>query len=465
MDQKTVIIVAAVIVAVAIVAVGFMAFNNGGGSGSSEDDGRTYTIDTELRVFGNANNDKYLNDKDVTFIKDIVNGKSAWNSAENPLADVNADGKITSKDYEMVQDYIDGKNGTMYYVDWNNQRSSVDYPLTRVLDNGTYGIHSMMSTGLDWMIILGLYDNVTYMSNGDIGPDDLDLELYPNADKMKVFKDIRLTSDHYETFINEKIKISMGDKRWYDESFLKAVEDNYGKYNLNIIKLPMNRTVDGITWEDTMITLGAMCNLQDKTSAYIKYTEKVDAAIDKAIADADVGTKTYMMPYTAPGYDLNPMYVDAHGTGSVLMADVYTIEKLPLSSAVSVVTADGFDAVEAETIIKYNPNVLIISSFGYASSKTMTQEQYIEHFEDIAEIFDSMGYTGEIYGIAFENCTMAGSAFLLTLASMVWEDAFSESEAWALMYEYYHNFTNYKGTLDDLKDSKFAVWEYSYLDY
>ena len=59
------------------------------------------------------------------------------------------------------------------------------------------------------------------------------------------------------------------------------------------------------------------------------------------------------------------------------------------------VTADGFDAVEAETIIKYNPNVLIISSFGYASSKTMTQEQYIEHFEDIAEIFDSMGYTGE----------------------------------------------------------------------
>ena len=372
---------------------------------------------------------------------------------------------VESKDGVPVpmegQIYIDGKSGTMYYVDWSNKKSSVDYPLTDVLENGKYGIHSMFSTGLDWMIILGLYDNVTYMSNGDIGPGDLDTTLYPNADKMGVFNDMKLSNDHYETFIKEKLKITMGDQRFYLDTFLNSVEKNYDNYNLNVIKLPMNRVYGGVSWEDSIITLGAMFNLQNKTAGYITYLEKIDTKVNEAITIADVGAKTYLMPYTAPGYDLNPMYIDAHGSGSVMMGDVYTVEKLPLASAVSVITADGFDAVEAETIIKYNPDVLIISSFGYASSKTTTVEEYEEHFEDIAEIFRTMGYKNPIYGIAFENCCMAGSAFLLTLAADIWPDAFNEDDAWSLMYEYYDNFTNYDGSLNDLKDSKFAVWKYS----
>jgi len=461
MDSKTVITIAVVAI-VAVVAIGAVAaislMNNGGGS-SGDDDDKTYSIDTKMRVFGNANNDYYLDEGDLVLIQAFIDGDVAWSSTTYPLADVNGDGQITSADYNLVKDYIDGKSGTMYYVDWNNKKSSVDYPLTDVLDDG-YGIHSMFSTGLDWMIILGLYDEVTYMSNGDIGPSDLDTTLYPDADKMGVFNNMMLTNDNYETFINEKLKITMGDQRFYQETFLNSVENNYDNYNLNVIKLPMNRTAGNATWEDSMITLGAMFNLQDKTAPYIAYLEKVNATVTLAIAEADVGTKTYLMPYTAPGYDLNPMYVDAHGSGDVLLGDVYTVEKLPLASAVSVVTADGFDAVEAETIIKYNPDVLIIASFGYATSKTMTKEQYTDHFEDIAEVFRTMGYTNPIYGIAFENCNMAGSAFVLTLGNAIWGDAFDETEAWNLMYEYYHKFTNYDGTLQDLKDSKFAVWTY-----
>ena len=460
MDNKNIPIIAAVIVIVAIVAIGAVVIMNNNKSdngGSSGDDTRTYDVNTSLRVFGNADNNNYLNKADLTFIKNIIDGKEKWDSATNPLADVNNDGKITNTDYDMVKDYLDGKKGTMYYVDWDNKRSSVPFPLTDALTDGK--IHVGFSTGLDWFIILGLYDKVAWMGHGDIGPSTLDTELYPNITSVKEVTG-SVTNDMYENMVKDKIKITMTDKRFYETAFLNTVANNYDNYALNVIKLPMNRSYGDATWIDSLVTLGAMCNLQDKTKAYIEYVEKVEKKIEDAIIAADVGSKTYIMPYYAPDYGLNPLYVDAHGTGDVLLADVYTVEMLPLFNGVSVYTADGFDAVDIESIKKYNPNVLIISSFGYATSKTTSTEQYFEDVTALAEEFRNIGYEGQIVSIAFENCTMAGPSFILSLASILWPDAFDEDEAWDIMYEYYHNFTNYKGTMDDLKASKFAVWEY-----
>ena len=458
MDNKTTIIIAVVAVVIIAAVAAFVVMNNGNGGGSEPtDDDKEYYIDTKLRVFGNANNDDYLDNKDLAFIKDIADGKTSWHSTANPLADANVDGKVDSKDYNLVKDFLDGKEGTMYYVDWDNKKSAVDYPLTRVLNDG--GIHTVFSTGLDWLIIYGIYDKVTWMSNGDIGPSDLVTDLYPNIDKVKEVKG-RLTNDTYESMIKDKIKITMGDKKFYEDSFLNAVEKNFDNYNLNVIKLPMNRAHGDVTWFDTFITLGAMLNLQDKSKAYINYVEKVENKVIEAVKKADVGSKTYIMPYFAPGYDLSPLYVDAHGVGNVILADVYTVEMLPLYNGVSVYTSDGFDAVDIETIKKYNPNVLIISNFGYATSKTTSEEKLISDLNDIGDEFRAVGYTGQIVSIAFENCTMAGPSFILCLANLLWPDAFDEDEAWQMMYEYYHDFTNYKGSLEDLKASKFAVWEY-----
>ena len=457
MDNKAIAIIGVVIVAIVAIAAVFVVMGGNGG-GEPTDDDKEYTIDTKLRVFGNANNDNYLDSQDLTVIKNIVDGKAVWHSSQNPLADANVDGKVDKKDYDLVKDFLDGKEGTMYYVDWDNKKSAVDYPLTRVLDDGY--IHTVFSTGLDWLILYDLYDKVTWMSNGDIGPSDLDTTLYPNVDKVKEIKG-SLTNDTYEPMVKDKIKITMGDKRFYEDSFLNTVENNYKNYNLNVIKLPMNRAHGTVTWYDSFITLGAMLNLQEKSRAYINYVEKVEGKIIEAIKEADVGSKTYIMPYYAPGYDLSPLYVDAHGVGNVVLGDVYTVEMLPLYNGVSVYTSDGFDAVDIETIKKYNPSTLIISHFGYATSKSTTVDKLHSDVGEIADAFRDIGYTGQIVSIAFENCNMAGPGFILTLASMLWPDAFDEDEGWEFMYEYYHNFTNYKGTLNDLKNSKFAVWEYA----
>ena len=88
-----------------------------GGNDSSDDNTIDYltpdsgkakvsSVDTKLLVFGNANNDVYLDEKDVQFIQDIVDGKTKWDKEKNPFADTNADGKITAEDVVLLKRFI-----------------------------------------------------------------------------------------------------------------------------------------------------------------------------------------------------------------------------------------------------------------------------------------------------------------------------------------------------------------------
>ena len=114
MDNKTTIIIAVVAVVIIAAVAAFVVMNNNGGGSEPTDDDKEYFIDTQLRVFGNADNNDYLDKADLTFIKNIADGKEKWHSSLNPLADANVDGKVDSKDYDLVQAFLDGKEGTMY---------------------------------------------------------------------------------------------------------------------------------------------------------------------------------------------------------------------------------------------------------------------------------------------------------------------------------------------------------------
>ncbi|MBR6871056.1 MAG: dockerin type I repeat-containing protein [Candidatus Methanomethylophilaceae archaeon] len=143
MENKNMLIAIAAIavVAIAIVAAFLLLNNNGGGNNNDNTDTSEYltadsgkatvsSVDTKLLVFGNANNDVYLNNKDVTFIQNIVDGKSTWNKTSNPLADTNADGKITKEDVSLLKCFIEGKSAPMFYVNDMLETVKITFPLT-----------------------------------------------------------------------------------------------------------------------------------------------------------------------------------------------------------------------------------------------------------------------------------------------------------------------------------------------
>jgi iron complex transport system substrate-binding protein len=293
MDSKAIIAIA--VVAVVVVAgVGAFALIGKGSSDSNDN-----PVDCKLRVLGNANQDNYLDQKDVDFIQDIVDGKTVWNRTADPLVDANNDGIIDTTDVNLVKGFINGTKSTMYYMDWNNSPRSVTYPLTEVLGSD-YGIYTEFSTGLDMGIILGIYDRFTYMANGDIGPSGLDLTMYPNADKMT---EVGIKTPSLADMYSGGVRILMGDPKW-----MGGYADDAEAAGFTVIRLPENRTLNGVDALDTLITLGVMFKAQDKTAPFIEFLDKVNQKVQDAVNGSGANVMSYVIPYTAPGLRLLILY-------------------------------------------------------------------------------------------------------------------------------------------------------------
>ncbi len=441
-------IIAIGVVAVLVVAGGAAAILMTKDDGSKSDE---KTMDCKLRVMGNAEQDNYLDKKDVEFIQDIIDGKKVWDRNKDRLADANNDGVIDTADVELVNKFLAGTSATMYYLDWDNGVRSVQYPLTEVLGT-SYLISTEFTTGIDIAIILGIDSKVKYVANTDMATSKLDTTIYPNVGDAKSFF---FKTPDLETMYADGVRILMGD---HPAGFANYSETAAAE-KFTCIKLPLNRSVNGTTSLDTLITLGVMFNLQDKTAPFIKFMDKVNDKIESAVSSAGVKSKSYVIPYMAPGYET--FYIDAHSSGKYTMADVIMLERLPVISKVTTKAADGFDEMSVEAVAALNPDIFVVSMFAYAEDKDLTANDYKNDFKSVvAKGLDKTeaGKNNMLFAIPFETCTLAGYASLLVLASMIWPDAFDANEGWDLMQEYYDTFTNFKG---DVKTSKFAPLAYA----
>jgi len=69
--------------------------------------------DFVLEIYGNANMDEYLNQKDIQCLEGIINGTTPATT----LADANFDGKVDNADIEQVSAILDGKETKITYID------------------------------------------------------------------------------------------------------------------------------------------------------------------------------------------------------------------------------------------------------------------------------------------------------------------------------------------------------------
>ncbi|MBR4503398.1 MAG: hypothetical protein IKP20_00180 [Candidatus Methanomethylophilaceae archaeon] len=139
MDKKIIAIIAVVAVAAAAI-IAAVLLTNGGGEKEP-----TYEYEGRLPILGNANNDDYINDDDVKYIQDIIDGKVTGSvvvsvldsydgkTINRSLADANADGAVDSKDLELVKKMVKREHGIkINYINVDNVLSTCNYPLTTI---------------------------------------------------------------------------------------------------------------------------------------------------------------------------------------------------------------------------------------------------------------------------------------------------------------------------------------------
>jgi|GEM_PF-1486611 len=144
MDKKIIAVLLVAILLVAGVAVYFVTNNNNGGN---EDDGKITIKDLAatgnyLKIMGNANGDYLLDSDDVKIIQNYIDGKvkasellavqETDNSTNYYLADANCDGKVDSKDIDVLNGIIDRSGEYMNLIDTFGHLCKVPLKIDRI---------------------------------------------------------------------------------------------------------------------------------------------------------------------------------------------------------------------------------------------------------------------------------------------------------------------------------------------
>ncbi len=439
MDSKAMIAIAVVaVIAVGAIGAGVFALTNDKDSSSDSFD---YT--NRLLVYGNADNNNYLDQDDVDLIEKIIEDGN-WTEVKStyPYADANKDSYLDQDDVKLVKKFLNGESATMYYTDWNLGVSSISYPLSGKIA-GTY------DSTLWFTQILGVYDDMTYLCRTQAYIDDLSTKMFPGAADRIIAQGTNGNFDP-EKLITNNIKIVLGDPYGITSEFLTKMEA-YPDSGIQPILLPENREINGLNWSNSVVTLGVMMNKQDNTKEYIEYIEKVEKTIKEKVVEAtkDKEDLTYLLIYAEPGD--TGVGLDVRSTGSTQYGDVANIENLPLTCAIKGSSSNWVDS-SVENVIAINPDVIIFTAWG-PFQKGYTQQQYVDFInEKLQDYKTTDAYkNGRIFSISFEVYgTLPGIAGLPYLGSQIWPELFDEEEGIELLQEYFDKFTAIKGT--DVRD-------------
>lgn len=84
-----------------------------------------------LDIFGNANMDGTIDQKDLAYVEEVIHGTKA---ASN-LTDANHDGKVDEKDIDLIKQIINGTEKELFLIDSSNRVVRLNMPVERVVSS------------------------------------------------------------------------------------------------------------------------------------------------------------------------------------------------------------------------------------------------------------------------------------------------------------------------------------------
>ena len=295
MQSKAIAIIAVAILLVAGIGAAFVLMNDDKEEEKAEHTGR-------LTIFGNANNDDYLDSSDVDLIKEYADGKKTWSVSENPYADVNGDGKIDSTDVSLAQALVDRTAKSVRYVDANQNVAEAEYPIRDIAVTGTYAV--------DGVVILGLTGNVVGMQGSKSWPNSAmwnDLKDKPKIGTGAGMVDFEMVSkiDHIDAIVSSG-------------SFSVDNKEQYTAQGIDIVNLPFGEENE----VDAFLILGYMTGMEERSHKIAEFYDRIYDARDKALADnPELSQQTALLVYMEKW-----VYSDAGGHG--FLADSLGIENI-----------------------------------------------------------------------------------------------------------------------------------------
>ncbi len=264
MNTKLIAIIAASIVVVA----GVGAFVLIGGN-DSDDDFKNYG--GRLMVFGNANNDDFIDEDDIAVVKQIISD-GVWDENKYPYADATRDGKVNEEDIKFIEKMIKRDPMTLSYINVAGEEKKIGYPIGNIVVIGSDSMRGMQ--------ILGLADKVVGR-NGSADPNN-----YLDPTLNKTIMDNATQVSPSTSKIDVGLLSKLMDKTSVDvvvttDTAFKDTEAAVEGLGPKVVRMKFSDESKGI---NSFLTFGYLANAEDKAKAVTAFLDKVQRNIDNKLS-------------------------------------------------------------------------------------------------------------------------------------------------------------------------------------
>lgn len=394
-------------------------------------------VECSLDVYGNANLDDSIDQKDIEYIQGIISG----NKTPTYLADANNDNVIDQKDIDQVTAIIAGDEKQLTILDGLNRTVTLDMPIKTVIVTEDKLGEVMQILGVDDKVV-GIDPNIAQLgglfpvmkdktSIGNCGFGELDYE------KIATIKpDLVLIHAHYScgtgglssSCVEPLEKI--GTKVIAVDNFFGAGSVESGKH-VNAKKL--NLTID--PQSKCFRMLGMLFNKEERAREFVDWRNtlledlisRTDDLGPKEAKRAFMGMHSLALPIRSVGEDRKEII-------PLEMAGLEIVDK-----------ASGMHEIDPECVIKNNPQYIFITGWSNQTGDYTTDST--EGFDEIIGTIRSMTMfngtdavkNGNIYVLAGECTDIRVWIAVSYVGKAVYPERFNDIDPDAIVKDYFEN--------------------------
>ena len=287
MNNKMIAIIAVVILAVAGVSA-ILYYTLGNDKPSYDDRGR-------LMILGNANNDDYINEDDIDYLRAIIDGEVE----KSPLADANNDGKIDEGDIEFVRRMISlnekiasgasYQKMMVYYLNPHGDAiniASVNYPLERV---AVVGSNVAVTVKL-----IGATDKVKCRAGGT-----WDETLFSDMIRLPTISDSIFQAQYELTMQHVVNRGSLDAILTLDSA---SYVPNYQDFENSGIKVVRSSSSDGVESISGALTMGYLLGAFEGSHKYVQFCDEVLNYVQSKVGSKRASDRVTSLSVTMSNY-------------------------------------------------------------------------------------------------------------------------------------------------------------------
>lgn len=318
--------------------------------------------DFVLNIYGNANMDNNIDDKDIEYIKAVIDGKETLTK----LSDANNDGKVDERDIEQIKQIIDGDEKELILIDSANRTVALKTPIERIV---------IARKGAEEFTILMAKDKIVGIGD-DAKQNNPDIVRKTGVDKVQSVGNFNSGSLDYEAIISLNPDLVIATS----PSLKKGLAD---KIPGNIPVVALDCEVDpDLAFQDEIIKkLGYIVNEPEKADEIINWRSKYKNILSNKISNLD--------PDALPTY-----YVETYEKYLTYMSDQYDSKAIKDCGGINIVDGSSFQknelldgevTIDAEWLIDQNPDYIFIRENTNAAGFNWTEEEAKKELESLID--------------------------------------------------------------------------------